>query len=155
MFWGAFIIGMIVMGQLEGGLTLWRLVLVVVGSIAANRIYRTINPNAPEVRVPPIDEKEEDVHAEAAAAMKDTRSKIRDAQEALRRAREAGSVPQKPPEKSLNFTNSSLKVLRNVLLQHHNMKQTDKSYTDSSLCENTNNVIQQLNNLLDKEKKTA
>lgn len=43
------------------------------------------------------------------------------------------------------ITTDGVKQIRNLLLKHHNMKQTDKDYTNSAMAENTVAIVAMLN----------
>lgn len=59
-------------------------------------------------------------------------------------------VPKPVPEISVGpdkhlITTNGVKQIRNLLLKHHNMKQTDRSYVDSAMGKDTVAVVAMLN----------
>lgn len=52
------------------------------------------------------------------------------------------------PAKIVRLSPDSLKVVRNMLLRHHEMKRTDVSYQESQMSKDTNNIVQQLNDII-------
>jgi translation initiation factor 2B subunit (eIF-2B alpha/beta/delta family) len=114
-------------------------------------------PAPMQVPAPPWSSFDEDVHAEAERTMgmnsrRRTEDILREANEKMRQAaaEHAKRTAQKSHDETTVITTDSLKLVRNMLLRHHNMKGTDADYQSSKMARDTTDMIQQINNIIKK-----
>jgi hypothetical protein len=55
-----------------------------------------------------------------------------------------------PQPDTIPISNESVVILRNTLLMHHNQRQTDPDYKESTLSKTTNDIVASLNNSVKK-----
>lgn len=151
MFWGLFFAIAIGSHFIQGGpYWIWSfMATIVVMSISRLALHK------PQAKAPSDSPKsEEDVHAEAKRTEDKMRKTFKERKEEYERMTQRPTSGP-PPAGTVLLSADSLKVVRNILLKHHEMKRSDADYQTSDMCSHTNSVIQQINGLIDKTTKKA